>query len=210
MAASTLTIEPVTKTAGSDGTPTAIRGPALTFTGDPFDKGLEHVMVYESDAVVVMANGKITEFGPADQILGKLREGTQVTNYGKDSLISAGFIDSHVHFPQTPMIAAYGEQLLDWLNKYTFPTEQRYADKEFARSVAQFFLRECLQNGITTGCIYCTVFPQSVDALFEEAEKLGMRIAAGKVMMDRNAPEKMLEAPVRSYDQTKALITKWH
>jgi guanine deaminase len=210
MAASTLTIEPVTKTAGSDGTPTAIRGPALTFTGDPFDKGLEHVMVYESDAVVVMANGKITEFGPADQILGKLREGTQVTNYGKDSLISAGFIDSHVHFPQTPMIAAYGEQLLDWLNKYTFPTEQKYADKEFARSVAKVFLRENLKNGITSGCVYCTVYPQSVDALFEEAEALGMRLAAGKVMMDRNAPDALLDTPQKGYDESKALIEKWH
>ena len=97
------------------------------------------------------------------------------------------------------MIGAYGEQLLDWLNKYTFPTEQKYADKEFARSVAKVFLREYLRNGITCGCVYCTVYPQSVDALFEEAEKLGMRLAAGKVMMDRNAPERMLDTPKRGY-----------
>ena len=102
-----------------------------------------------------------------------------IKDYGKDSLISAGFIDSHAHFPQTPMIAAYGEQLLDWLNKYTFPMELKYSDKEFARSVAKVFLQENLRNGIICGCIYCTVYPQSVDALFEEAEKLGMRLAAG-------------------------------
>ena len=182
-------------TAAANGSPTAIRGPVLTFTGDPFDKGLEHTMVYESDAIVAMANGKVTHFGPADEVRAQLPAGTEVKDYGKDSLISAGFIDSHVHFPQTPMIAAYGEQLLDWLNKYTFPTELKYADKEFARSVAKVFLRENLRNGITSGCIYCTVYPQSVDALFEEAEKLGMRIAAGKVMMDRNAPDALLDTP---------------
>ena len=86
------------------------------------------------------------------------------------------------------MIAAYGAQLLDWLNKYTFPTELKFADKEFAREVARVFLQENLRNGITTSCVYCTVHPQSVDALFEEAEKLGLRLAAGKVLMDRNAP----------------------
>ena len=102
---------------------------------------------------------------------------TAIKNYGPDALISAGFLDSHVHFAQTPMIAAFGEQLLDWLNKYTFPTERKYADKAFASSVAKIFLQECLRNGITTSCVYATVFPQSVDALFEQAERLGVRMA---------------------------------
>lgn len=189
--------------------PTAIRGPVLTYTGDPFESGLDSTMVYESDAIVAMESGLITHFGPADKIQPQLAPGTHVTNYGKDSLISAGFIDSHVHFPQTPMIAAYGGQLLDWLNEYTFPTEQKYADKTFARGVARTFLRETLRNGITCGCVYCTVYPQSVDALFEEAEKLGMRIAAGKVMMDRNAPEALLDTAQQSYDDSKALIKTW-
>jgi guanine deaminase len=96
------------------------------------------------------------------------------------------------------------------LNKYTFPTEQKYVDKEFARSVAKTFLQENLRNGITGGCVYCTVYPQSVDALFEEAEQLGMRLAAGKVMMDRNAPKKLLDTPKTGYDDSKALIKKWH
>ena len=189
---------------------TAIRGPVLTYTGDPFKSGLEHTMVYQSDAIVAMANGLITHFGPADSIRPQLPPGTEIKDYGKDSLISAGFIDSHVHFPQTCMIAAYGEQLLNWVNKYAFPTELKYSDKEFARSVAKVFLQENLRNGITCGCIYCTVYPQSVDALFEEAEKLGMRLAAGKVLMDRNAPEKLLDTPKAGYDDSKALIKKWH
>ena len=188
----------------------AIRGPALTFTGDPFKQGLESTMRYESDAIVAFGNGVITHFGPADTIRSQLPAGLQIKNYGPDSLISAGFLDSHVHFPQTPMIAAFGEQLLDWLNKYTFPTERKYADKAFASSVAKVFLNECLKNGITTSCVYCTVFPQSVDALFEEAERLGMRIAAGKVLMNRNAPDYLLDTTKTGYDDSKALIKKWH
>ena len=189
---------------------TNLRGPALTFTADPFQVGIESAMRYESDAIVAMAAGKITHFGPASEVRSQLPAGTSVKENGKDTLMLAGFIDSHVHFPQTPMIAAYGEQLLDWLNKYAFPTEQKYADKEFAREVAKVFLQESLRNGITSGCIYCTVYPQSVDALFEEAEKLGMRLAAGKVLMNRNAPDKLLDTTKSGYDDSKALIKKWH
>jgi guanine deaminase len=190
--------------------PTVIRGPVLSFTGNPFTHGLEHTVVYEADAIVAMANGLITDFGPAEQVLPRLPANAVITNYGKDSLISAGFIDSHVHFPQTPMIAAFGEQLLDWLTNYTYPTELKYSNKEFASSVARVFLQENLRNGITSACVYCTVYPQSVDALFEEAEKLGMRIAAGKVLMDRNAPAALLDTPKSGYDDSKALIAKWH
>lgn len=193
------------------GTPTqAIRGPVVTFKGDPFKDGLEATMVYESDAIVAFGDGKVTHFGPADKVKAQLSDSVQVRDYGKDALITAGFLDSHVHFPQTPMIAAFGEQLLDWLNKYTFPTERKYADKAFASSVAKTFLAEQLKNGTTTSCIYCTVFPQSVDALFEEAERLNMRISAGKVLMNRNAPDYLLDTTNSGYDDSKALIRKWH
>jgi guanine deaminase len=188
----------------------AVRGPVLTFTGDPFKDGLDNTMRYESDAIVAFGDGHITHFGPADAIKSQLPADVPIKNYGPDSLISAGFLDSHVHFPQTPMIAAFGEQLLDWLNKYTFPTERKFANKAFANSVAKVFLHECLKNGITTNCVYCTVFPQSVDALFEEAERLGMRIAAGKVLMNRNAPDYLLDTTKSGYDDSKALIKKWH
>jgi len=188
----------------------AIRGQALTFTGDPFERGLDETMVYEPDAIVAFSDGKITHFGPAASVAAQLPPDTDVLNYEPDSLISAGFLDSHVHFPQTPMIGAFGAQLLDWLNTYTFPTERKFADKEFASSVAKIFIRECLRNGITTSCVYCTVFPQSVDALFEEAERLGMRMAAGKVLMNRNAPDYLLDTTQTGYDDSKALIDKWH
>jgi guanine deaminase len=188
----------------------AIRGPVLTFTDDPFKHGLEHTMVHESDAIVAFGGGLITHFGPANDVLPELPSSVQVRDYGPDALISAGFLDSHVHFPQTPMIGSFGSQLLDWLNTYTFPTERKFADKAFASSVAKVFLQECLRNGITTNCVYCTVFPQSVDALFEEADRLGMRIAAGKVLMNRNAPDYLLDTAQSGYDDSKALIGKWH
>jgi guanine deaminase len=167
-------------------------------------------MVHEPDAIVVLQDGLISHFGPAERIAPLLPPGTEIRDFGRDALISAGFIDSHVHFPQTPMIAAHGARLLDWLNKYTFPTELKYADKEFARDVARVFLRENLRNGITTSCVYCTVHPQSVDALFEEAEKLGLRLAAGKVLMDRNAPQGLRDTAQSGYDDSRALIAKWH
>jgi guanine deaminase len=190
--------------------PAAVRGPALTFTGDPFQDGLDKTMVHLPDAIVAMAGGRITHVGPADQVLGLLPAGTEIQNFGKDALISAGFIDTHVHFPQTPMIASYGAQLLDWLEQYTFPAELKFADKDYARAIARIFLRENLRNGITTSCVYCTVHPHSVDALFEEAEAIGMRLAAGKVLMDRNAPDGLCDTAQSGYDDSQALIAKWH
>ena len=190
--------------------PTALRGQVLTFTGDPFHDGLDKTMVHWPDGIVVLAGGLVTHVGPAEEIAKALPAGIGVVDYGRDSLISAGFVDTHVHFPQMPMIASYGSQLLDWLNKYTFPTELKFADKEHARSIAKVFLQENLRNGITTSCVYCTVHPQSVEALFEEAETLGLRLAAGKVLMDRNAPEALRDTPQSGYDQSLELIAKWH
>lgn len=190
--------------------PHALRGPLLTFTADPFQVGIESAMRYESDAIVAMAHGKVTHVGRASEVSKQLPEGIKVKQNGKDTLTLAGFIDGHVHYPQVPMIAAYGEHLLDWLEKYTYPTEQKFADKEFAREVARVYLQESLRNGITSACVFCTVHPQSAEALFEEAEKLGMRIAAGKVMMNRNAPAELLDTTKSGYDDSKALINTWH
>ena len=187
---------------------TAIRGPVLTYTGDAFLDGLESTMRYEPDAIVAMADGKITHFGPASEVRAQLPEGTVVKEYGKDTVIMAGFIDCHVHYPQTQIIGAFGEQLIDWLNKYTFVAEQQFADKEHAREVAKVFLQECLRAGTTSAAVYCTVHPQSVDAFFEESEKLGMRMIAGKVLMDRNAPRALTDTPQKGYDESKALISE--
>lgn len=187
---------------------TAIRSAMLTFKKDPFFHEMEECLVYESDAVIVMEGGKITQVGRAQDILSSL-DGVEVKHY-TDSIIIPGFIDSHVHYPQTEIIGAYGEQLLDWLNNYTFIAEQGFKNKEHASEVAKVFLKEQLRNGVTSSTVYCTVFPQSVDAIFEEAAKYDMRIMAGKVCMDRNAPEALLDTPQRAYDESSALIKKWH
>lgn len=194
----------------SAGKPTAIRGPALTFTGDPFRDGLERTLVHEPDAIVAMQDGRITQFGPAARVGPLLPAGTEIRNFGQDALISAGFIDTHVHFPQTPMMAGHGAQLLDWLERYTFPTEMKFADHAYTRRVARAFLQESLRNGITTSCVYCSVHPHSADILFEEAEALGLRLAAGKVLMDRNAPDGLRDSARSGYDDSLALIRKWH
>ena len=187
---------------------TAIRSAMLTFKKDPFFHEMDECLVYESDAVIVMEGGKITQVGRAQDILPSLY-GVEIKHY-TDSIIIPGFIDSHVHYPQTEIIGAYGEQLLDWLNNYTFIAEQGFKNKEHASEVAKVFLKEQFRNGVTSSTVYCTVFPQSVDAIFEEAEKYDMRIMAGKVCMDRNAPEALLDTPQRAYDESSALIKKWH
>ncbi len=189
---------------------TAVRGPALTFTGDPFQDGLERTMAYESDAIVAMADGRITHFGPAEVVRPQLPRGTELDDYGADSLILAGFVDCHVHYPQTQIIGARGRQLLDWLDRYTYAAEQRYADKTHAAEAARVYLRESLRNGITTAAVYATVHPQSVDAFFEQAEPLGVRMISGKVLMNRNAPPGLLDTTQAGYDDSKALIGKWH
>ena len=173
---------------------TAIRGPVLTYTGDAFRDGLESTMRYEPDAIVAMADGKITHFGPASQVRARTAEGTAVKEYGEDTLILAGFIDCHVHYPQTQIIGAYGEQLIDWLNKYTFIAEQQFADPAArTRGGAGVPRRNACEPARPPRAVYCTVHPQSVDAFFEEAQKLGMRMIAGKVLMDRNAPEALTD-----------------
>ena len=132
-----------------------------------------------------------------------------VENYA-GHLIMAGFVDCHVHYPQIDIIASYGEQLLAWLEKYTFPAEARFGDRGHADAAAHRFLDECLRNGITTSSVYCTVHPTSVDAFCTAAQQRGFCMAAGKVMMDRNAPDDLRDSAQTGYEQSKALIERWH
>lgn len=186
----------------------AIRGSVLSFRDDPFFTGVDDCTVYESDGVIVMDDGIITKFGPAEDVLPGL-DGIEVTHY-PNCLILPGFIDCHVHYPQTDIIGAYGAQLIDWLHKYTYVAEQNFRSADHAHHVARVFLRESLRCGTTTSAVFCTVDPVSVDAFFEESSKINARNIAGKVLMDRNAPEELMDTPQQGYDQTKALIEKWH
>jgi guanine deaminase len=164
---------------------------------------------YIEDGLLITSAGKITWFGPWQAGQSLLDKDVQLEHY-PEQLIVPGFIDTHIHFPQTEMVGAYGEQLLEWLNTYTFPTELQFKDKTYADKIAQFFVHELLKNGTTTALVFCSVHAASVDALFEAAEQYQMRLIAGKVMMDRNAPEELCDTPDSAYQDSKKLIEKWH
>src|SRR5919202_1424260 len=179
----------------------AVRGRVLTFT--------EEGHRYLADGVVLVQGGVIETVGDAADLVPRLPAGTAVDRY-PDHLILPGLIDPHIHYPQTRVIASYGAQLLDWLQKYTFVEEQKFGDPAYAEEVARFFLDELLRNGTTTAAVYCTVHPESVDAFFAEAQARGMRMAAGKVMMDRGAPPGLLDTPERGYAESWELLRRWH
>ncbi|MBX9764613.1 MAG: guanine deaminase [Pseudomonadaceae bacterium] len=186
----------------------AYRAAILHSIADPAVVGVEQSYEYFEDGVLVIENGLVAQVGHAADLLPTLK-GVEVTEY-QDSLITPGFIDTHIHYPQTGMIASYGEQLLDWLNTYTFPTEQQFADKAHASNVAGIFLKELLRNGTTTALVFGTVHKQSVDAFFEAAERLNLRMIAGKVLMDRNAPDYLTDTAESGYADSKELIERWH
>lgn len=187
----------------------AVRGRVLSFTDDPFMHPAGECMDYLDDGMVVMESGKIVAVGPAGAMDPALLEDVRIDDCS-GLLILPGFIDCHVHYPQLEIMGAYGKQLMDWLEKYTFVAEQKYSDAEYARDAARAFLRECLRAGTTTSAVFCTVHPESVDVFFEESEKLNMRNIAGKVLMDRNAPPALTDTPRSAYEQSKLLIERWH
>jgi len=186
----------------------AYRAAILHSIADPAVVGVEQSYEYFEDGVLVVENGQVAKVGHAADLLPTLK-GVEITEY-RDALITPGFIDTHIHYPQTGMIASYGEQLLDWLNTYTFPTEQQFADKAHAADVAGIFLKELLRNGTTTALVFGSVHKQSIDAFFEAAEALNLRMIAGKVLMDRNAPDYLTDTPESGYADSKELIERWH
>ena len=181
------------------------RSSFLDFIDDPFYESEETSVRYLADGLLVVESGIIIDFDDYN-ILKDKYQGFTITHY-PDLLILPGFIDTHIHFPQTEMIASYGEQLLEWLNQYTFPTERKFSSKEYAQKIASFFLDELLKNGTTTALVFATVFPQSVDAFFEEAERRNLRMISGKVMMDSHAPDYLKDTPETSYQDSKRLIS---
>jgi len=164
---------------------------------------------YFEDGLLIIENRHVHSIGEAKTLLKKLPKNTHITVH-ENSLITPGFVDTHIHFPQCEIIASYGEQLLKWLETYTFPAEQQFDDPEYASKIARFFLDQLLSNGTTTAQVFGTVHPQSVDAFFSEAQSRNLRMICGKVMMDRNAPDALLDTPESSYQQSRDLIKKWH
>ncbi|BBC23060.1 guanine deaminase [Pseudanabaena sp. ABRG5-3] len=184
------------------------RASFLDAIADPFYEPEADCIRYFADGLLVVEHGKVKGFGNYADLAIQYAD-IAITHY-PNHLIVSGFIDTHIHFPQTEMIASYGEQLLEWLSTYTFPTERKFADRNYAAKIASIFLDELLRNGTTTALVFTTIFPQSTDAFFEEAQRRNLRMIAGKVMMDRNAPDFLTDTAESSYIETKQLIEKWH
>ncbi len=182
-----------------------ILGRVLSFAADPFVAGPDAARMFE--AVLVDA-GRVQAVGSAGA-LRRAHPRARVTDYGS-CLISAGFIDAHVHYPQTAIIASWGKRLIDWLNTYTFPEEMRFADRAYADDVANRYLDLALAHGTTSMCSYATIHPGSVDAFFDAARARGLRAWAGKTCMDRNAPDGLRDTVQSAYDDSKALLNAWH
>jgi guanine deaminase len=185
-----------------------LTGQVLSFTADPFAEGPGAAHL-ESDGAVLVDGGLIRAVGPADTVRAA-HPGVPVTSHGRN-LISAGFVDVHVHYPQTAIIASWGKRLIDWLNLYTFPEEARFADPAYARAVASRYFDLTLANGTTTASSYCTIHPASVDAFFAEAQARGLRALAGKTCMDRDtAPAFLRDTAQTAHDESAALLARWH
>jgi guanine deaminase len=187
----------------------AYRAAIVHSIADPAEVGVDASYAYFEDGLMLVENGKISAVGHAKDLLGKLAGDVEVVAY-KDALITAGFIDTHIHLPQTGMVGSYGEQLLDWLNTYVFPVERQFADPAHAAEVSDIFIKELLRNGTTTALVFGSRHKESVEAFFTAADKLNLRMIAGKVMMDRNAPDYLVDTAESSYVDSKALIERWH
>lgn len=184
-----------------------LRGHVLSFTASPFAVEIPEDATRIAEAVAI-SDGKIRDCGALADMQALCPE-AEIIDHG-DRLILAGFVDAHVHYPQTAIIASWGKRLIDWLNSYTFPEEMRFGDPTYAREIADRYLDLTLANGTTTTCSFATIHPESVDAFFAAAQARGQRVVTGKTCMDRNAPAGLQDTPQSAYEDSKALIARWH
>lgn len=184
-----------------------VLGRTLGFDADPFVEGPAAARVEEHGGVLV-EGGLIAATGPADRLRAAHPQ-ARVIDYG-DALISAGFVDAHVHYPQTGIIASWGKRLIDWLETYTFPEEMRFDDPDHAAEIAVRYFDLALAHGTTTMCSFATSHSTSVEAFFAEAEYRGLRAVAGRTCMDRNAPAGLCDTPASAADESRTLIERWH
>ena len=187
---------------------TLLLGQTLSFDGDPLTVDWSDVTHHDSAGGVLIVGERIAAVGNGARLRAENPDAA-VTDYG-DALITAGFVDAHMHYPQTGIIASWGKQLIDWLNTYTFPEEARFGDAGYAAEVAGRTLDLALAHGTTTLTSFCTIHPESVDAIFAAAAERRMAVVAGKTCMDRNAPDNLRDTAQSAYDDSKALLQKWH
>ncbi|WP_120497600.1 guanine deaminase [Kiloniella sp. EL199] len=185
-----------------------LRGATINFTDNPRIKGNENSVRYEAKGTVVISkSGRILWQGAFARLPDEFKD-LPCDDYD-DKIIMAGFIDPHIHFPQYRILAAPGKDLLDWLNRFTFPEESRYSSEEYAAKAAEFFLDRLFANGTTSALAFCSVHKTCADTLFAAAEKRGMSMITGKTMMDRLAPDAVLDTPETAARDSQDLINKW-
>lgn len=179
------------------------RGRIFTLTGNPFgDPGAWTLL---DDGCLAVDAGRIVSTGPWAE---RPAEG-EVVDFGAGKLIVPGFVDLHLHAPQLEMIGSYGGHLLEWLERYTFPNEAKFASPAHAERVSRSFFDELYRHGTLTALIFSTIHAEATDILFSEAERRQFRAVLGKTMMDRNAPDALLEDPRSSFEQSRELARKW-
>ncbi len=187
---------------------TLVRGRILSFKRQPSSIHDLDSYIYMDDGFLLIEDQKIVDLKYPEN-LPKSWHDINYIDY-RPHIIFPGFIDVHNHFPQLQVIASYGTQLMDWLKNYTFPEEAKFHSYDYAQEKAKLFLKTLVNNGTTSTVSFCSVHKESAEALFEEALKYKMSIIAGKVMMNRNAPDGVLDDAQSSYDDCKSLIKKWH
>lgn len=185
-----------------------LRGRVLSFRAEPQGSDDTQAFDYIEDGALIVSDGLIEAVGSYSEL--KAQAGSVAEIDHRPHLLMAGFIDTHLHFPQVQVIASWGAKLLDWLNTYTFPEETRFVDAAHSKEMAGRFYDQLVGHGTTTAMAYCSVHKQSATAYFEEAERRNMRMIGGKVLMDRNAPDGLRDTPQSGYDDSKALIEEWH
>ncbi|WP_299045625.1 guanine deaminase [uncultured Tateyamaria sp.] len=183
-----------------------LTGHVLTFSGDPFVTPWADAVHLGENSAVLIEDGRITALGDAAKAQGAHAARHDYTGH----LICPGFIDAHAHYPQTGIIASWGKRLIDWLNTYTFPEEMRFGDPAYAQATAARYLDLLLDHGTTSVASFCTIHPSSVEALFTAAAERNMAVVAGKTCMDRNAPDGLRDSAQSAYDDSKALLDRWH
>jgi len=185
-----------------------LMGQTLLCTANPFGAAPGDAFVHNRNGAVLIENGIIAAVGNSSELLHKHRNANVHNHSG--CLLLPGFIDPHVHYPQTAVIASWGERLLEWLSLHTFPEEMKFCEQDYASKIAELYFDIALKNGTTTACSFCTVHPESVEAFFRSAKNRGLRAAAGKVCMDRNAPSDLLDDARRGYEESRHLLKRWH
>ena len=186
----------------------AYRAGLLHMLEDPTRAPAGEAFAWHDDGLLVVEDGHVAAFGAHADIAPTLRADTPVTAL-PGRLITPGFIDAHTHYPQMGVMAAWGDELLGWLNHHTYPAELAFADRAHADAEAAVFLDQMLKCGTTSALVFCTVHKASVEALFEAALARNMRLVAGKVLMDRHAPPGLLDTPQTGRDESEALIRAW-